>query len=99
MTTLTTLVGGLPLVVAPGSGSEMYRGLGAVVIGGLTVSTIFTLVLVPLVFSLVLQMREGVLATFGRSGGHGPGGQVREFEIKEVMQDLTNTTREPALVG
>ncbi|MDX2114698.1 MAG: efflux RND transporter permease subunit [Planctomycetota bacterium] len=62
MTTLTTLVGGLPLVVAPGAGSEMYRGLGAVVIGGLFVSTIFTLVLVPLLFSMVLQMREGVFA-------------------------------------
>lgn len=56
MTTLTTLGGGIPLVIAPGAGSEMYRGLGAVVVGGLAVSTIFTLVLVPLVFSLVLEM-------------------------------------------
>jgi HAE1 family hydrophobic/amphiphilic exporter-1 len=63
MTTLTTLGGGLPLVIAPGAGSEMYRGLGAVVIGGLFVSTIFTLVLVPLLLSLVLQMREGVIVT------------------------------------
>ncbi len=59
MTTLTTLGGGLPLVIAPGSGSEMYRGLGAVVCGGLLVSTIFTLVLVPMVFSLVLDMKDG----------------------------------------
>ncbi len=59
MTTLTTLGGGLPLVIAPGSGSEMYRGLGAVVCGGLLVSTIFTLILVPMVFSLVLDMKEG----------------------------------------
>ncbi len=64
MTTLTTIGGGLPLVIAPGAGSEMYRGLGAVVIGGLFVSTIFTLVLVPMLLSLVLQMREGVLAAF-----------------------------------
>ena len=34
MTTLTTVMGGLPLVVAPGAGSEMYRGLGAVILGG-----------------------------------------------------------------
>jgi HAE1 family hydrophobic/amphiphilic exporter-1 len=65
MTTFTTLGGGLPLVIAPGSGSEMYRGLGAVVVGGLAVSTVFTIVLVPLVFSLVMQMADGVKALFG----------------------------------
>lgn len=96
MTTLTTLVGGLPLVISPGSGSEIYRGLGAVVIGGLFVSTVFTLVLVPLVFSLVMQMREGVLATFGRTGA-AAAGMVREFEMKDVMQDLTNTADMPAM--
>jgi HAE1 family hydrophobic/amphiphilic exporter-1 len=37
----------LPLVLFPGAGSELYRGLGSVVIGGLSLSTIFTLVLVP----------------------------------------------------
>jgi len=65
MTSMTTLLGGLPLVIAPGAGSEMYRGLGAVVIGGLFVSTIFTLVLVPLLLSMVLQMREGVVLALG----------------------------------
>ncbi len=65
MTMLTTLGGGLPLVIAPGAGSEMYRGLGAVVIGGLFVSAFFTLALTPLLFSLVLEMREGALKLFG----------------------------------
>lgn len=67
MTTCTTLGGMLPLVISPGAGSEMYRGLGAVVLGGLTLSTIFTLVLVPLVFSLTLDMRGGLRAAFQRS--------------------------------
>jgi len=58
MSTLTSVVGSLPLVLYPGSGSEMYRGMGAVLIGGQLVSTVFTLVLVPLVFSLVVQMRD-----------------------------------------
>jgi len=66
MTTMTTLGGGLPLVIAPGSGSEMYRGLGAVVVGGLFVSAFFTLMLVPMVFSLTLQMREGFGAIFAK---------------------------------
>jgi HAE1 family hydrophobic/amphiphilic exporter-1 len=53
MTTLTTVVGMMPLVIRPGSGSELYRGLGAVIVGGLSLSTIFTIFLIPAIFSLV----------------------------------------------
>lgn len=59
MSVLTSVGGMLPLVLVPGSGSEMYRGLGSVVVGGLLVSTVFTLLLVPLLFSLVLDMWRG----------------------------------------
>lgn len=69
MTTLTTIVGGLPLVISPGSGSEMYRGLGAVVCGGLFVSTVFTLVLVPLAFSMLVDMRAGLSAALSWRAG------------------------------
>ncbi len=56
---MTTSVGGmLPLVLFPGAGSELYRGLGSVVVGGLIVSTVFTLVLVPLLLSLVFDLRS-----------------------------------------
>jgi len=58
MSTLTSAGGMLPLVLMPGSGSELYRGLGSVVIGGLLVSTIFTLILVPLLFSLIVDLRS-----------------------------------------
>jgi len=57
MTTATSVIGMLPLVLAPGAGSELYRGLGAVVVGGLTCSTIFTLVVVPALFSLVIDVQ------------------------------------------
>lgn len=59
ISTLTSVVGMFPLVASPGSGSEFYRGLGSVVVGGLSVSTVFTLILVPAVFSLMLEWREG----------------------------------------
>ena len=62
MTTCTSVFGMLPLVIAPGSGSELYRGLGSVVVGGLAFATIFTLVVIPLLFSLVLD----ALALFKR---------------------------------
>ncbi|MEM6331997.1 MAG: efflux RND transporter permease subunit [Planctomycetota bacterium] len=59
MSTLTSVGGMLPLVLMPGSGSELYRGLGAVVVGGLLVSTVFTLVLVPVVLSVVFDLQKG----------------------------------------
>jgi len=48
------------LVLFPGAGSELYRGLGSVVLGGLVVSTIFTVVLVPTLFSLAIDIRRMV---------------------------------------
>ncbi|PQO44710.1 efflux RND transporter permease subunit [Blastopirellula marina] len=64
MTTTTTVLGLMPLVLFPGSGSELYRGLGSVVLGGLVLSTIFTLVLVPSLFSLTVEAYEGLVRTF-----------------------------------
>jgi hydrophobic/amphiphilic exporter-1 (mainly G- bacteria), HAE1 family len=53
MTTLTTLLGLSPLVLFPGAGSELYRGLGSVLLGGLLVSTMLTLIFIPTLFSLM----------------------------------------------
>jgi HAE1 family hydrophobic/amphiphilic exporter-1 len=47
-----------PLVLFPGAGSELYRGLGSVVIGGLVVSTVFTLFLVPTFLSLAMDLSD-----------------------------------------
>ncbi len=58
MTTFIALFGLLPLVISPGAGSELYRGIGAVLLGGLVVSTVFTLFLVPCLFILAIELRE-----------------------------------------
>jgi HAE1 family hydrophobic/amphiphilic exporter-1 len=55
MSSLTSGIGMLPLVVVTGAGSELYRGLGSVVVGGLLVSTVFTVFLVPAVLATVLR--------------------------------------------
>jgi HAE1 family hydrophobic/amphiphilic exporter-1 len=60
MTTTTTVLGLLPLVLFPGAGSELYRGLGSVVLGGLVVSTVFTLILVPTLFALFVRTQQAV---------------------------------------
>jgi HAE1 family hydrophobic/amphiphilic exporter-1 len=55
MSAFTSVAGLLPLILAPGAGSELYRGLGAVMGGGLLVSTVFTIVVVPIVMSLLVR--------------------------------------------
>jgi len=57
MSTLTSVFGMLPLVLFTGPGSELYRGIGSVVLGGLLVSTVFTLFLVPALFSLLMDAK------------------------------------------
>ncbi|MEM1424108.1 MAG: efflux RND transporter permease subunit, partial [Planctomycetota bacterium] len=69
MSTMTSVGGMLPLVLFPGAGSELYRGLGSVVVGGLVVSTVFTLMLVPLTLSLVLEMNRGIALALTRKDG------------------------------
>ena len=58
MTTLTTVLGMLPMAVGTGEGSEMWRSLGITVCWGLTVSTLITLVLIPTVYCAFSVKRE-----------------------------------------
>ncbi len=62
ITMITTVFGMSPLVYASGSGSELYRGLAAILVGGLAISTLFTLILVPSVLSLAIHRRPAAAA-------------------------------------
>ncbi len=66
MSTLTSVFGMLPLVLFPGAGSEIYRGLGSVVIGGLALSALLTLTIIPPLLSLFLGATEGGRGTRGK---------------------------------
>jgi len=57
MTTLTTIMGMLPLALVPGPGSAIYRGLAATIVGGMSISTLFTLILLP----TLLRMGEDMV--------------------------------------
>ncbi len=58
MSTLTSVFGMLPLVTFPGAGSEIYKGLGSVVVGGLSLSAVVTLAVVPPLLSLIAGLMD-----------------------------------------
>ena len=60
MTLFTTVFGLAPLVLFPGAGSELYRGIGSILIGGLVVSAFFTLFLVPTLFRLAFSVKSAI---------------------------------------
>ncbi len=91
MTTLGGLIGLLPLVISPGAGSELYRGLGAVLLGGLLLSTVLTLVLVPTLFSLMLEGKQRLYRRLGWSD--------EWTELEEGRGAREEASREPARVG
>jgi HAE1 family hydrophobic/amphiphilic exporter-1 len=58
MSATTSIFGMLPLVLFPGPGSELYRGLGSVILGGLALSTIFTVFVIPSLLMFFIKMEK-----------------------------------------
>ncbi len=58
MSTLTSIFGMLPLLLNPGTGSVIYRGLAAVIVGGMSVSCLFTLLLLPSLLRIGEERRQ-----------------------------------------
>ena len=58
MSTLTSLFGLTPLLLFPGAGSELYRGIGTVIFGGLTMSTILTFFMIPPLLMIALRYQK-----------------------------------------
>ena len=61
MTTMTTVLGMLPLSLGLGEGSEIYRGMAITVMFGLTFSTLLTLVVIPILYTLIEDMNNAIL--------------------------------------
>lgn len=72
MSTLTSLFGMLPLLLIPGPGSEVYQGLAAVIVGGMSVSTVFTLVFLPSLLRLGETTKSRALQTNAAPAGVSP---------------------------
>jgi HAE1 family hydrophobic/amphiphilic exporter-1 len=77
MTVISSVFGMIPLAFGEGAGTELYRGMGTALIGGLSISTFFTLFLVPVLISLSIDM-----------GFH----TRKEDLIKDSLQPLPRTS-------
>jgi HAE1 family hydrophobic/amphiphilic exporter-1 len=58
MSATTSVLAMTPLVLSTGSGSELYRGLGSILLGGLAVSTMFTLFVIPSLLAFVIRFER-----------------------------------------
>ena len=63
MSTVTTVFGLSPLVLNPGAGTELYRGLGAIVLFGLLFSTLVTITFMPALLTLIFSLRRDIQPT------------------------------------
>ena len=72
MTTLTTVLGLLPMAIGVGEGTEVRTPMAITVIGGLLVSTLLTLVVIPVVYSLLDRKHWPAAEAAGRSAGSTP---------------------------
>jgi multidrug efflux pump subunit AcrB len=58
MTSLTTILGMLPLAISSGVGSETWKPMGIAIIGGLTFSTMLTLLVIPVLYALFVSNKS-----------------------------------------
>lgn len=64
MTTMTTVLGMVPLAISNGEGAEMYNGMAFVVIFGLSIATFLTLLIIPAIYYIVEDVREKAIYTW-----------------------------------
>lgn len=67
MTTMTTVLGMIPLAISNGEGAEMYNGMAFVVVVGLSIATFLTLLLIPAIYYIVEDMRERTIYFFEKN--------------------------------
>ncbi|NLJ85812.1 MAG: efflux RND transporter permease subunit, partial [Firmicutes bacterium] len=68
MTTLTTVLGMVPMAIAKGEGSELAKPIALTVIGGLVTSTLLTLLVIPVVYTIMDGISRRFMRLLGRGG-------------------------------
>jgi len=83
MTAITAIFGMIPMAISSGAGSEMWRPMGIVIIGGLTVSTFLTLIIVPVLYGIMSKRGE-------RSDAKR---KEKEFIFMKISDDSVKTSK------
>jgi HAE1 family hydrophobic/amphiphilic exporter-1 len=78
MTALTTILGLVPLAMAKTGGASTFAGLGQALIGGLTMGTLLTLIIVPVFFTLIDDLRIWTVNFLGNLAGRRAAAPVQE---------------------
>jgi len=66
MTTFSTILGMLPIALGFGAGAELRQPMAVAIIGGLLTSSLLSLIVVPVLYSLLEDVWDGLLQVFGR---------------------------------
>ena len=90
--TLTSVFGMLPLVLIPGAGSELYSGLGSVVLGGLSLSAVLTLAIIPPLLAIIAGSWN-VIQGYKKSSSQNPA------EYRLIMDNLIIKTQDASCVS
>jgi len=69
MTTMAALLGGLPMALGQGTGSELRRPLGISIVGGLLISQVLTLYTTPVIYLGMERLRQRLARLFSRTAG------------------------------
>jgi hypothetical protein len=96
MTTVTTVVGLTPMALGLGPGADLRAPLAIVVIGGLTVATLLTLVVVPVLFSVTEDVRIALGGEAIRSRQEVPAGRA---EGERNVPPLAQPELSPPRIG
>jgi Cu/Ag efflux pump CusA len=76
MTTVATIAGAIPGAISSGPGSELYKPMAISIIGGLSLSTLLTLIVVPCFYSIMDQAKSSIMSQFSKPqpahAAHGP---------------------------
>ena len=91
MTTLTTVIGMIPVALAIGSGMETNQGMGIVICFGLTIGTLVTLVFIPVLYSLVNSVKNRLRRRHSRSVSPRDEAKKRRRDAKKAFKKGVTT--------